>query len=163
MTSLADIEYSPDPSMVVEIVGDVFAGLFGERYERPFPASPDGELVVSARVSVSGGWYGDVVVSCSEPLARRAAAELFAVPSDDVADDDVRDVIGEFANVIGGNVKSVMPGPSALSLPSTSLDGPIDRPGEVEALRLDLAWQNEPLRVSIWATPADRPTKENQS
>ena len=163
MTAMTDLEYGPDSSMLVEIVGDVFTGLFGERYAPPYLAAPAETLEVSASVSVSGGWYGDVVIACSPALALSAAAELFAMAPEEIAEADIRDVVGEFANVIGGNVKSVMPGPSALSLPSTSLDGPIDRPGEVEALRLDLAWQNEPLRVSIWATPADRPTEENQS
>jgi chemotaxis protein CheX len=163
MTAMADIEYGPDPSMLAEIVGDVFAGLFGDAYGRPYPASPSDALSVSGRVSVSGGWFGEVVICCSAPLALRAAAELFAMSPDDVADDDVRDVVGEFANVIGGNVKSVMPGPSALSLPSTSLCGDVERPGEVEALRIDLTWQDEPLRVSIWTMPAGKPTEGNPS
>ena len=74
--------------------------------------------------------------------------------SGDVTDPDIRDVVGEFANVIGGNVKSVMPGPSVLSLPSTSLEGTVDRPGEIEALRIDMTWQGEPLCVSIWTASA---------
>ena len=35
MTAMADLEYGPDSSMLVEIVGDVFTGLFGERYAPP--------------------------------------------------------------------------------------------------------------------------------
>lgn len=154
MTAMADLEYGPDSSMLVEIVSDVFTGLFGERYAPPYLADPAGTLDVSGSVSVSGGWFGDVVVSCSSVLARNAAAELFAMSSGDVTDPDIRDVVGELANVIGGNVKSVMPGPSVLSLPSTSLEGTVDRPGEIEALRIDMTWQGEPLCVSIWTASA---------
>ena len=38
MTAMADLEYGPGSSMLVEIVGDVFTGLFGERYAPPYLA-----------------------------------------------------------------------------------------------------------------------------
>lgn len=146
MTAAFDI----DESMVTEIVGDVFTGLFGERYERPW-AQPVGEpLPVSARVTVSGGWDGTVVFACTEPFALTAASELLGIGAEEVVEEDLRDVVGEFANVIGGNVKSVMPGPSALSIPQASLDGAATPDGAVEALRVDLFWQDLPLSVSIW-------------
>ena len=154
MTAMADLEYGPDSSMLVEIVGDVFTGLFGERYAPPYLAAPVDTLDVSASVSVSGGWFGDVVICCSPALALSAAAELFAMAPEEVAEAEIRDVVGEFANVIGGNVKSVMPGPSVLSLPRTSLEGIAERSGDVEALRIDMTWQGEPLCVSIWTASA---------
>ena len=163
MTAMTDLEYGPDSSMLVEIVGDVFTGLFGERYAPPYLAEPAETLEVSASVSVSGGWYGDVVIACSPALALSAAAELFAMAPEEIAEADIRDVVGEFANVIGGNVKSVMPGPSVLSLPSTSLDGIADRPGEVEALRIDMTWQGEPLCVSIWTVTGQTPQEGDPS
>ena len=36
-------------------------------------------------------------------------------------DEDIDDALGELANVVGGNVKAVLPGPSALGLPEVGV------------------------------------------
>jgi chemotaxis protein CheX len=140
------------------IVGDVFTGLLGD-VEPPdvaFAAEPD-NLPVRASVSISGEWNGTVVVACSTPLARLVTAQLLLTTDADLVDDDVRDAVSELANVIGGNVKSVMPGPSVLSLPSSSLGeasvSPAPSDGPASSIRL--AWRAEPLQVSVWATDVE--------
>ena len=42
-------------------------------------------------------------------------------------DEDVDDALGELANVVGGNVKAVLPGPSVLGLPEVGT-APAGRP-----------------------------------
>jgi len=158
-----DVDYVPDSATLTEIVGDVFTGLFGDEIDRPFEMPFDETLPVAASVTVSGGWHGRVVFCCSTPFARHAAAEVFGMPLEDVADDEVRDVVGEFANHIGGNVKSFMRGPSTLSLPSASLSGPTPVDGEFEAVRVDMVWRDQPLRVSIWKMHSQVPTEGNPS
>ncbi len=161
MSAFADAAAVPDAETLQMIVGDVFTGLLGD-VEPPLPddaASTD--LPVLASVSVSGGWNGRVVVECSAPLARLVTSQLLLTTEDQLLDEDVRDVVGELANVIGGNVKSVMPGPSTLSLPLSSLSGslvdaefPAPAGGGVAAA-VQLAWRQEPLRVSVFTEPAD--------
>ena len=43
---------------------------------------------------------------------------MFDLPAEQLADDDDRDVIGELANVIAGNIKALMPGSNSISLPT---------------------------------------------
>jgi|tagenome__1003787_1003787.scaffolds.fasta_scaffold20531697_3 chemotaxis protein CheX len=152
MTEIIESAPAPDPETLELIVGDVFAGLLGD-VEPPFAEGDGGDpLPVLARVSVTGTWNGEVVVECSTPLARLVTSHLLLVAIDELADDDVRDVVGELVNVIGGNVKSVMPGPSTMSLPQSLLDGEhvpgAEARGAASAVRL--AWREEPLRVSVF-------------
>jgi chemotaxis protein CheX len=91
---------------------------------------------VTACVHLSGAFTGSVVVQCSDSAARDAAAVLFAVAPDDVTDHEVVDAIGEIANMVGGNVKSMLPGPSNLSLPAVA--------------QVHLMWRTEPVVITLW-------------
>ena len=79
----------------------------------------DGRVYVG-RVDVSGGWQGAVVVQFNHALGRRAAAKMFECDASDVTDEEVEDVVGELVNMIGGNLKSLLPGPSNLSTPKVT-------------------------------------------
>lgn len=110
----------------------------------------DGE--VSAAVSVTGAWRGHVVVACTSAASKHAAAALLGIGLDDVGGDDVADALGELANVIGGNVKSLLPEPSALSLPHVVIAGPSSGsrwPAVTELCRLSATWYDEPIVVSV--------------
>lgn len=154
MTNVAGT--GPDTETLQVIVGDVFSGLLGD-VEPPEPDAESGApLAVHAKVTVTGEWNGHVLVECSAPLARQVTAHLLLTTAEELADDDVRDVVGELVNVIGGNVKSVMPGPSTLSLPSSSLAGEhhLDSDGSDAAAAVQFAWRQEPLRVSVFTQEA---------
>jgi chemotaxis protein CheX len=118
----------------------------------PTAPSPD----VCASVSVTGAWRGHVVVSSSMTAARNVAAALLGVDLDDVTPEDVRDAIGELANIIGGNVKSLMPEPAALSLPVVLIDGNTGWPSVVEVSHLDGEWLGEPIAVQVLESSAER-------
>ncbi len=68
-------------------------------------------------VDITGGWEGTVSLAMPGALARSAAAAMLEVPEDQVPPDELHDAALELANMIGGNVKGILPGPSALSLP----------------------------------------------
>jgi len=157
MTSLdTDLVFGPDRETIEQIVSDVFIGMLAEEAAPPFTTERVADVLpVLSTVSVTGGWQGHVVVMSSLYMARDLAARLLMMAPDELNDADIADAMGELANVIGGNVKSVMPGPSALSLPSVTLgNAEIRLPGSVEVQRLDLEWQGEPLCVSVWAADA---------
>lgn len=87
-------------------------------------AWPDHELNYIGQVQVTGGWQGAIVLQCSQTLARRAAARMFQCPIEEIADNDIVDVVGELANMIGGNLKALLPGPSQLSTPEIKTQEP---------------------------------------
>jgi chemotaxis protein CheX len=71
----------------------------------------------SAAVTISGPVNMVVSLSTSEQAAIALASFLLQVEVPSPA--DVSDALGELVNVLGGSVKSLLPGPSSLSLPVT--------------------------------------------
>lgn len=112
---------------------------------------------VIATVAISGAWHGRVQLCFSPPAARRAAAALLGFEEgeegEEVGEGDVADAVGELANIIGGSVKSLMPQPTALSLPAVTTDGSVDRTG-TEVCRLSGTWRGEPVSVAVQESAA---------
>lgn len=76
---------------------------------------------VTGCVQISGEWTGAVLLKTSLEFATLAAANLLAMPREEVTNEDRQDAMAELANMIGGNIKSILPGPSYLSLPSVTI------------------------------------------
>jgi chemotaxis protein CheX len=112
---------------------------------------------VSASVSVTGAWCGHVVIAFSPAASRNAASALLGIELDDVSPVDVTDAIGELANVIGGNVKSLLPEPCVLSLPHLFQgdSGVVHWPSVVEVCQLSGEWLNELVMVSVLESSAE--------
>lgn len=138
---------------VAAIVADTCAGLFGEFSEQPIPDSiGESGMDAEAMVSITGAWAGHVRIGCTQAAGVAVAAKLLLVEPTELSPEDVRDALGEFVNIVGGNIKSALPGPSALSLPLVALDKPASRlPGRAETTRVELRWHSEPLIVSVWS------------
>ena len=107
----------PDEAYIRELTRDVWSTVLGLEIVDGPAGWPDEQETVSA-VEVTGRWDGTVAISFSDTLGKRLTAALFACPEAEATPDLVRDALGELANVIGGNVKAMLPGPSKLSLPS---------------------------------------------
>lgn len=157
MTALIEPSIT-DVEMVVEEVWTSFLGA-----EDPLLLGPPGELQVgwSAAVTVSGEWHGMVSVelptSTAEEITRRMLGMVEGL--EDTPDEDVADAVGELVNMIGGGVKSLMPGPSALSLPVVAA-GRVARPSDVhEACRFDASWAGSPLVVAVHVQHTSQPNQ----
>ncbi len=102
-----------------------------------------GKRYVTAAVHITGEWEGTVAVACCDELARQITGVFFGVEPDEASDSEINDAIGEVANMIGGNVKALMPAPSQLSLPTvtTGVDYVVTFPGTTqdscEAFKVD--------------------------
>jgi chemotaxis protein CheX len=57
-------------------------------------------------------------LECDRGQACHFTHRLMAVPLPQEVNDDVRDTMGELANMLGGNLKSVLPRGVVLSMPS---------------------------------------------
>ncbi|GAA2515989.1 chemotaxis protein CheX [Pilimelia columellifera] len=114
-------------------------------------AGPD-RFDAQASVSITGSWHGHVVFACSVPAAKLAAATFLAIPPEEVTEDDLADTLGELANIVGGNVKSMLPTGCFVSLPHVLLaPGALSKwPGVVRVCDLVGEWQGEPVSVSMW-------------
>jgi chemotaxis protein CheX len=90
---------------------------------RPSPLGP--ESVVTGCVQIVGRSRGAVMLRCPMSLACTLAEQMFRAGSAPSLD-DVRDALGELTNVIAGNVKALLPGPSQLSLPAVAVGSDYD-------------------------------------
>jgi len=107
-----------DAATMQSIADEVWPSLVGDGEAFvPVPVPPPAD-VVSAWVDIIGPWTGSVVLTCA-PATAAALTEsvLMTRPPEVVDDEDVADALGELANVLGGNIKSVLPGDSRLGLP----------------------------------------------
>jgi chemotaxis protein CheX len=75
---------------------------------------------VHAVVVVDGPWNGTVHVSAPDRLAARCAGAMLDVAPGDVDAATTADAFGELANVVGGNLKALMPTVCHLSLPTVA-------------------------------------------
>ena len=103
-----------------EVVENVFTGMLGFELVRTHSDTVPEQGVARyiGTVHIDGPWRGSVVVDCPEAFGRVVAAAMFGSEPADVVEEELVDVIGELANMTGGNVKALLEGDSTLSLPT---------------------------------------------
>jgi CheY-specific phosphatase CheX len=100
------------------IVLDVFDEMLGYQVEQSLESRALESDMVTAAIFFGGAWKGAAMLECSPAQAFFFTAQLMKIAEPVSMDDDVRDSVGEIINMIGGNLKSVLPGGVGLSLPS---------------------------------------------
>lgn len=120
------------PNELAEIVESVFGTMMNLAVDRcGSPWTPAGDRLTSV-VHLTGDWCGAVLLECERRQACQFARRFLCMgaPEGNMADGDppgtvddvVRDVLGELANMIGGNLKCVLTRGTRLSMPSV-VDG----------------------------------------
>lgn len=112
---------------------------------------------VHSSVSINGSWTGHVVYASSMEAARRAAGAFLAMGPDEVSEEDLSDVLGELANIIGGNVKAMLPPGALLSLPQVVLapEATARYPNAHRITGVYGTWDGEPVSISMWQSRGD--------
>ena len=142
------------------ITRDVWESFTGKAIEiADAQVRPDGGGLTVGCVTVTGEWQGSVLLACPARLARMAASAMFDLPAEQLDDEQVADALGELTNMIGGNLKSLVPGPSRLSMPAVAVGASptVPTPGVTLVSTVSLACDGLPLTVSVWRMRADRP------
>jgi len=73
---------------------------------------------LTAAVHLAGDWNGVLLIECTCPQACAFAGRFLSEAPPNTVDDVVRDLLGELANMIGGNLKSLLSRGIRLSMPS---------------------------------------------
>jgi hypothetical protein len=106
------------------------------------------EDVLSSWVQMTGPWTGTVVLTTGAQTAAELTRALLGETAPELLEhEDVADAFGEIANVVGGNVKAALPGPSVLGLPEVGEAPPVRNPADV--CRVDVLWRGRPLTISV--------------
>lgn len=137
-----------DEATVQGIADETWLALLGTE-EVLVPVAPEvpGDAL-SAWVGVTGPWSGTVVLTCGRTTAEELSRTLLRSPADEPVDrDDVADAMGELANVVGGNIKALLPAPSVLGLPAVG--GPPSAGSPADTCSVGLLWRGQPVVVSV--------------
>ncbi len=104
---------------ILELVWSTQLGLELENGQPPgiTPSLPP-EGLMTGIVQISGEFSGAVHLICSRGVVRTAAGKMFSVAEGKLEDDDLRDALGELTNMVGGNIKTLLPGSENISLPT---------------------------------------------
>ena len=111
-------DLSPDIEQIVQSVFAIMLNLDVARDDAPYE---EHDCLLTS-VQIAGEWMGCVVLELSPAAARAAASAMLQLPDESLTAADCEETAAELANVIGGNVKCLLPGPSLLSMP-TVLNG----------------------------------------
>ncbi|MEO8697171.1 MAG: chemotaxis protein CheX [Acidimicrobiales bacterium] len=106
-------------SEIEDIVKSIWSTLVDVPIQRGSCEGQREDSTVTGIVNIEGAWHGAVVVRCSLALASLVTAAMFQ-GDDEPTTDEIRDALGELTNMVAGNVKALLPAPSAISLPTVA-------------------------------------------
>ncbi|MBS2012975.1 MAG: chemotaxis protein CheX [Deltaproteobacteria bacterium] len=82
-----------------------------------YEGEPNGDApTITTAVDIHGAWEGTVAISFPSGLARRLATALDE-GAEPPSETEVSDALCEIVNMVGGNLKAMLPAPSSLSPP----------------------------------------------
>lgn len=104
----------PPESLVTELTQLVWSTMLG--LEACDGAAIADSAAITTAVDISGAWQGTIAMSFPRPLARRLTSALDE-GAEPPSESEVTDALCEIVNMVGGNLKAMLPGPSELSPP----------------------------------------------
>jgi chemotaxis protein CheX len=104
---------------------------------------------LTAAIYYAGLWQGALLIECSDQQARAWSSHIMGLP--DPTNEDVRDGLGELANMLAGNLKPLLPPGVSISIPSVVAGSDysvhVSRGHALE--RVALADERGPFRVTF--------------
>lgn len=113
LTSITTRECLEDQTTIVQ---NIFA-IMADMEMTPTEAPADFDQVVSSALYFERESRGVILVECSEELAYLFTSRLMSIDLPVSVDADVADSMGELANMIGGNLKGLLPAETVISMP----------------------------------------------
>lgn len=106
---------------MLHVVESVFETMLEIRVTDCQQVNIDRYWPLSAMIHYVGIWTGAVVLQCEFPLAENFTRQFLRnVLASEIYRDDVKDTLGELVNMVGGNLKAVLPSGVQLSAPVIS-------------------------------------------
>ncbi len=108
-------------------------------------------------IQITGEWNGAVLLDCSTEVAKKAAAAMFSTWPDSVSMQDMQDAVAELVNIMGGNLKALLPQKCFLSLPSVVEGGDYSArvPGSRVINREEFSCDGHRVTITILERVAD--------
>jgi len=110
-----------DAAGVHQIVAEIWESMLGLPVEASDEACGGGREVRAA-VQITGGWEGAFIIECPEASAVAFTVAMLGYEAGEEPEpSEVHDVVGELANMAGGNLKAIVAAESRLSLPTVTV------------------------------------------
>jgi chemotaxis protein CheX len=138
-----------------QIIEDTWNSTLGFQVERQSGSESVATGALTVCVKITGAWDGEVRLHCPIPLARLIAAAIYQVEGESEGRDEILDALSELVHIVGGNLKTLLPRPVMLSLPSVSdrAEGTQTTPQWQLLSRLTLLSQGYPFVVTLLGGP----------
>lgn len=106
---------------------------------------------IRSRIEIRGAWQGTVTVLFPSETAEQVACRMLEAKPGELAAEEILDAAGEMANILAGNLKSMLPQPSSLGLPVVSSKEAGENPdfSDNEPLSLFCVWGETHFSVII--------------
>jgi len=102
------------------VVASVFSTMMGLEMRLWIEPCPEPAGMLTASVYLMGEWNGVVCVHVEPAQACAFSGRFLGLPAEPAVSDDVRDVMGELANMIAGNLKCTLAPGVRVSVPSVT-------------------------------------------
>ena len=145
-----------DPSAVFRVMDEIWRLTTGQSLTASTRVLLPGADWLVAGVQITGMWRGTVTVACPPPLMSRLAAKMNEVPEAEVTSWQRDETLGELANMLGGNLKAILPVPCYLSHPAVSVGDGFDPIGvsRTQVIRVGFEDDGWPFVVTVAETTA---------
>ena len=136
---------------LMNIANDIFYALIdkteGTVFEWPEEIEPFAEPIYSW-VDTSGDKHLRVLLEMENETSKDLTRAMYTLgEADEVTFEDQQDAFGEMANVIGGNMKSIVDDSGNLTIPQVSMSKPEREDSPLVSLNLN--WKGQFLVISI--------------
>ena len=115
---------------------------------------------ISGSVQITGKWNGAIMLSLPSALVNTLTEKMFSLEPGKASVEDKKDAIGEMVNMIGGNIKALLPDPSTLSTPLLAFEGhSLQFPSTKVVTHCHFECQGKPFAISLFER-VEKPFKE---
>ena len=111
---------------ISEIISTIIWQMVNQKCE-PVKAPERPAAMRRSRIQIYGSWNGTITVSATDDVAATVVSGMFRGLARNGDELQLRDALNELTNILGGNIKTLLPSPSKLSLPQTTEEAPHDR------------------------------------
>jgi len=93
-------------------------------------------------IQITGKWNGVIVMFLSPKLLEKMTPVFFPSDSNEHSKEELGETLCELGNMVGGNIKNLMPSPSTLAIPVTAFsDETLDFPHTKKILQMNFECQ----------------------
>ncbi|MEM7677713.1 MAG: chemotaxis protein CheX [Myxococcota bacterium] len=140
-----------DPSELAAVASQVWQLIMASEIEQVAVGDLNADAAPHvAHIELTGAYRAEVALQLDAQLTRSAAATMFDLSEDEVTPSHMADTARELANMVGGNMKSLVEQPTQLGLPELTSAPEFHKARPPASFRLAFEHRGAPLQLSVY-------------